>query len=85
MSQQPKIKVTLLIIAFSLAVVYGVKFFLGIMPQNTLSSGQTRAKGDKGAAIQITEFIDLECPACARGAEYLGRMRRPAGIILAVS
>ena len=84
MSQQPKIKVTFLIIAFSLAVVYGVKFLLGIMPQNTLSSVQMRAKGDKGAAIQITEFIDFECPACARGAEYLGRImaEHPVGIRL---
>lgn len=74
MSPKPKIKVTFLIIAFSLAVVYGVKFFLGIMPQNTLSPAQTRTKGDKGAAIQIAEFIDFECPACARGAGYLSRV-----------
>ncbi len=73
MPSNPKIKVTALVIAFSLAVVYGVKFFSGIMPQNTLSSAQTRTKGDKGAPVRVTEFIDFECPACARGAGYLAR------------
>ena len=43
-----------------------------------------RAKGNKNAPIHITEFIDLECPACARGAEYLARMMvaRPEAIRL---
>lgn len=74
MFQQPKIKVTFLIIALSFAVVYGVKLFMGIMPQNVRSSAEMRIKGDKDAPIHITEFIDLECPACARGAEYLARI-----------
>jgi protein-disulfide isomerase len=84
MPSNSKIKVTAIVIAFSLAVVYGVKFFSGIMPQNTLSPAQMRTKGDKGATIQITEFIDFECPACARGAEYLSRVmaEHPAGIRL---
>lgn len=84
MFQHSKIKITFLVIVFSLAVVFGVRFLLGIMPQNTLSPAQTRTKGDKNASIHIIEFIDLECPACARGAEYLSRVmaEHPTGIRL---
>ena len=84
MSQQSKIKATFLIVAFSLAVVYGVKLLLGIIPQSVQSLEQMRTKGDKDAPIHITEFIDFECPACARGAEYLARTmaEHPASIRL---
>ena len=74
MSQQPKIRITFLVIAFSFAIVYGAKFFLGFVPHNIQSPVEMRTKGDKNAPIHITEFIDLECPACARGVEYLARM-----------
>ncbi len=74
MSQHSKIKVTFLVIVCSLAVVFGVKLFWGIMPQGARSDGEMRAKGSKTAPIHVTEFIDLQCPACARGAEYLGRV-----------
>lgn len=73
MSRQPKIKFTFFIVVLGFAVISGVKFLFGIMPQDTRSPQQMRTKGDKGATIQITEFIDFECPACARGAGYLAR------------
>ena len=74
MTQQSKLRVTLFIIAVSVIVVLGVKFFLGGASEDARLPAEMRAKGDKNAPIQITEFIDLECPACARGVEYLARM-----------
>ena len=84
MSKQPKIKVTFLVVVFSFAVVYGTKLLFGIIPQGTRFAGEIYAKGNRAAPIRITEFIDFECPACARGAEYLGRVmaEHPAEIRL---
>ncbi len=84
MSQQSKLQITIFIVIVSVIVVLGVKFFSGVTPHNTRSSSDMRAKGDKNAPIHVTEFIDLECPACARGAEYLARImaQHPAAIRL---
>lgn len=84
MSQRSKIKATFVAITLSFVIVYGVKFVLGIMPQQTRFPSEMRTKGDKDAPIHITEFIDLQCPACARGAEYLARVvkEHPAAIRL---
>lgn len=74
MSQRSKLRVTILVVAVSAIVVLAVKFFLGAAPHATRFLDEVRAKGNKNAPIHITEFIDLECPACARGAAYLARM-----------
>ncbi|MBI5024607.1 MAG: thioredoxin domain-containing protein [Candidatus Omnitrophica bacterium] len=74
MSRRSKLRVTILIVAVSVTVALAVKFFLGLTPRDTRFPDEMRAKGNKNAPIRITEFIDLECPACARGAEYLARM-----------
>ena len=74
MSQPSKLRVTILVVAVSVIVVLAAKVFLGLSPRDTRSPAEMRTKGNKNAPIHITEFIDLECPACARGAEYLARM-----------
>lgn len=74
MSQRSKLRITILIIAVSVIIILAVKFFLGLTPHDTRSPAEMRTKGNKTAPIHITEFIDLECPACARGAEYLARV-----------
>ncbi len=74
MPQQSKLRVTFFIVTVSAVVVLAANFFLGTAPHDTRSPAEMRAKGKKSAPIRITEFIDLECPACARGAEYLARM-----------
>lgn len=74
MSQQSKLRVTFFIVTVSAIVVLAAKFFLGAASHGARSPAEMRTKGNKNAPIQITEFIDLECPACARGAEYLARM-----------
>lgn len=68
-----KPKMTILIIALAIAAVVGVKFFLAAMPATT-SVADARSKGNKNAPIQITEFIDFECPACATGAKRLSQI-----------
>ena len=84
MSQQSKIRITFLVAALSFAIVYGAKFFWGFVPHNIQSPVEMRTKGDKDATVHITEFIDFECPACARGAEYLAGIMaaHPAAIRL---
>ena len=74
MPQRSKLRVTFFIVTVSVIGVLAVKFFLGVAPHDARSPAEMRAKGNKNAPIHITEFIDLECPACARGAEYLARM-----------
>ena len=74
MPQQSKLRVTFFIVTASAIVVLAAKIFLGAAPHDARSPAEMRTKGNKNAPIQIAEFIDLECPACARGAEYLARM-----------
>lgn len=84
MSQRSKIKATFVVVVLSFAIVYGVKFVLGVIPQQARTPLEMRTKGDKDAPIHITEFIDLQCPACAHGAAYLARIvkEHPAAIRL---
>ncbi len=74
MLQQSKSRITVLIIAVSVTLVLAVKILLGPGSNIAGSPDEIRAKGDKNALIHITEFIDLQCPSCANGAEYLARM-----------
>ncbi|VAX35116.1 hypothetical protein MNBD_UNCLBAC01-2109 [hydrothermal vent metagenome] len=62
---------TIFIVIFVIAAVFGVKFFLSSKRNNQSSIIEARVKGDKKAPLQIVEFIDFQCPACAMGAKYL--------------
>ena len=48
-------------------VVVAVKIFLSISAR-PIDPALMRAKGDPKAKVQIIEFIDFQCPACAAGA-----------------
>jgi protein-disulfide isomerase len=56
------------------AAVIGVVIVLKLMQSNTAISVdpvEARTKGPANAKLQVIEFIDFECPACAYGAEKL--------------
>lgn len=86
MPKLSKAKITIFIIVLGAAVVLGAKFFGGIVPHGMRPLADARGKGNKNAPIHITEFIDLECSACARGAKYLTQImvEHPAAIRLEV-
>lgn len=78
-----KIFYTLLILGLGIAVIQ--------IPQVFSQSGSTaptidpkfsRMKGDINAPIKIVEFIDFQCPMCAKGAMYLNKkMKDDSGMI----
>lgn len=71
-----KTKITVLIIGFTVVLVVIIKMVLSHLA-NPIDPVAARAKGSLQAKVKIVEFIDFECPACARGAiqlkEYLSQ------------
>jgi len=65
---------TILIVVACLAVVGGAKFFIGLSRGNISMGTFAKVKGNDKAPIKVTEFIDFQCPACAKGAAYLKEM-----------
>ena len=61
--------VTLLLIMIVAVVFAGIKFFSP--PAKIINSIVARSKGNTEAKVQVIEFIDFECPACAYGAKIL--------------
>ncbi|MBI3602027.1 MAG: thioredoxin domain-containing protein [Candidatus Omnitrophica bacterium] len=72
-----KQKITGLIVGFAIGTVVVVKLILTNSPGVVMDSLVARTQGPASAKVNIVEFIDFECPACARGAielkEYLAR------------
>lgn len=62
---------SILVIIISVVIVLGTKFFLGQFAADVTASASAKVKGKEDAPIQIIEFIDFQCPACAHGAAYL--------------
>jgi len=65
---------TILVAVACFAVVGGAKFFIGLSRNNMSSGTLAKVKGSNKAPIKVTEFIDFQCPACAKGAAYLKEM-----------
>lgn len=62
-----KRSITLIIILVVVSSVGLIKWFNSTRVQ-TIDSVAARSKGPVNAKVQIVEFIDFECPACAYGA-----------------
>ncbi len=67
---QSKQKITFLIIIVVVAGIIGFKLY-SARSVKTIDSVSARSKGNVQAKVQVIEFIDFECPACAFGAELL--------------
>jgi len=71
MSKKSKKFTTVLLIFACIIAVYGYNVFTG-RSKNSISAGtQAKVMGDSDAPLKITEFIDFQCPACAKGSKYL--------------
>ena len=71
-----KQKVTVLVIGMTMICVVVIKLVSSHSP-GSIDPSAARAKGALKAKVDIVEFIDFECPACAGGAallkDYLAR------------
>ncbi len=68
-----KQKLTVIIVGSTVIVVVAVKIFLSLYA-GQMDPSRMRAKGDLKARVQIVEFIDFQCPACADGALKLKKI-----------
>lgn len=65
-----KRSLTVFVLLGVIAAVAGIKWFQSGAVRN-VDPVEARAKGPADAPLQIIEFIDFECPACAYGAQKL--------------
>jgi len=78
MSKPSKKLITFFVVLAALAGVLALKFF--VLPpaddEVDLPKPTARSKGNVSAEVHIQEFIDFQCPACARGAKYLNKVMK---------
>lgn len=67
--------IALLVVVVVVAVVVVARLVLFSSSDN-FSTQKDRSKGNPEAAIQIIEFIDFECPACAHGSIVLNDLMK---------
>lgn len=65
-----KLQAAILILALCAGSVYATRLTLKKMRVNT-DVVASRTKGNPKAKIKITEYLDFQCPACAKGALLL--------------
>ena len=84
MAKSSRMKLTLSIVVCGILVVFGMKYLGKVFVPPHTASATIRVKGNSDAPIRVTEFIDLECPACAQGAKYLAQFMadHPASVRL---
>jgi len=68
---QKKKILTILIVFSCVILIYGIKSLKKHFSPYPPSSASARTKGNPRAAHKITEYMDFQCPACAKGAEIL--------------
>ena len=66
-----KKKITIIIVLICGIVISGIQLIKRNSSLHPQSSAAARSKGNPQAAHKITEFMDFQCPACAKGAEIL--------------
>lgn len=76
MKTKPNPKISKLIVAIILIVscvvtVFTTRIFFGQKTFVAQKAVASRSKGDPKAPIHIVEYLDFECPACARGSKLL--------------
>lgn len=63
--------VSFLIVTATILAVGGIKYGLGYFRLGIQKVEMPRAKGNPQAKVQIVEYVDFQCPACAQGSVYL--------------
>ncbi len=74
MSRQSRLTITIVVVICAVTIVLIAKFLPKLFASSRWTAVAARVKGNPRAPIQITEFIDFECPACALGARYLAQL-----------
>jgi protein-disulfide isomerase len=65
-----KLQAAVVIVLVLAGFIAGARIF-GHPPKTQISVQDSRSKGNPAARVKIVEYIDFQCPACARGVEYL--------------
>ena len=65
---------TLYIVFAIVVVVIALKLAIDFSRGHLQNSSNPRMKGNPHAPLKIVEFIDLQCPACANGSQYLKKV-----------
>jgi protein-disulfide isomerase len=73
-SPKNKSMVGIVIILIAIAAMLGAKYIKTAINLSQKKSSESKLKGVANAPIQITEFADLQCPACANGAKLLKKI-----------
>jgi len=78
MSKPSKKLFTFLIVLAALAAVFALKFYMtpAAVDEVELPKPTARSKGNISAEVHIQEFIDFQCPSCARGAKYINKVMK---------
>lgn len=71
MKKLSKQQITIFIIFAGILLVVGVNWIRGFSAFGLASKAPSRTKGNPNAPIQIVEYIDFQCPACAKGSKML--------------
>lgn len=65
---------TFLILSISIGLIFGLRFCFSAIKSPSQDQSLAKVKGKEDAPIQIVEFIDFQCPACAKGAKHLKKI-----------
>lgn len=75
MAKISKKVLTLTLVLAVVVLIFGLKFFIERSSEFSQNESQSdlpgRAKGNPQAALKIIEFMDFQCPACAKGYQFL--------------
>jgi protein-disulfide isomerase len=63
----------MLVVVFCVVVVVSVKLTLAYLKPELSQASYARGKGNPQAPVQVTEFMDFQCPACANGSLFLSQ------------
>ena len=74
MARISKNSAAVFILILSIGFIFGARIFPSAHPTSPKDILQPRVKGGEEAPIQIIEYIDFQCPACAKGAKYLKKI-----------
>jgi len=66
-----KISLTIIVLAAGIVLAGTLKFFFKAEMPAFLKNENPRAKGNPKSSFQVVEYIDFQCPACAKGSEIL--------------
>lgn len=75
-----------MIVVFCVTFVLAAKSTIFILRPVTWQTSLTRTKGNPNATVRIIEYMDFQCPACAKGSLFLSKYvkENPQKILLEV-